>query len=165
MKTETLHFADDGDVPNNRLPLIVYRGALSPSATTASAFEALFRNNGWGRMWRSVVFPFHHYHSNSHEALGIAAGQVTLRMGGEAGTTIEAHAGDALLIPAGVGHKRLSSADGLLVVGAYPPGAPDCDLFREGAEDPRIRSRIAQVAMPGTDPVGGAGGPMRELWK
>lgn len=167
MKAETLLFADDGDIPNNRWPLIVYRGALAGAkGDSARVFEDLFHNNGWGRSWRSVVFPFHHYHSNSHEALGIARGKVTLRMGGEiGGATIEAVAGDALLIPAGVGHKRLSSAEGLLVVGAYPPG-PDYDLMREGAEEKsRIRARIAAVPLPPTDPIGGEGGPVFEFWK
>jgi len=166
MRTETLVFADDGDIPNNRLPLIVYAGAIDPDVgDVARAFEGLFGRNGWGRSWRSVVFPFHHYHSNSHEVLGVAAGTVTLRMGGEVGgATIEAKAGDALLIPAGVGHKRLSPTEGLLVVGAYPPG-PDYDLLREGAEDKdRIRARIAAVAMPPTDPVGGREGPMQRFW-
>jgi uncharacterized protein YjlB len=166
MKAETFLFADDGDIPNNRLPLIVYAGAIDPrGGDPAVAFEDLFARNGWGRSWRSVVFPFHHYHSNTHEVLGIAAGNVTLRMGGETGgRTITAKAGDALLIPAGVGHQRLSSAEGLLVVGAYPPG-PDYDLLREGAEDKaRIRARIAAVAMPATDPVGGAAGSMQQYW-
>lgn len=168
MKAETFHFADDGDIPNNRLPLIVYAGAIDPRAgDPAVAFEDLFHRNGWGNGWRSVVFPFHHYHSNAHEVLGIAKGEVTLRMGGEAGgRTIKAKAGDALLIPAGVGHKRLSSVDGLLVIGAYPAGSPDYDLLREGAEDKvRIRARIAAVAMPATDPIGGVDGAVQTLWK
>lgn len=167
MQTESLFFADDGDIPNNRFPLIVYRGAIDAVAgDPAVAFETLFRSHGWGRGWRSSVFPFHHYHSNTHEALGIATGKVTLRMGGEAaGATIEALAGDALLIPAGVGHKRLSSADGLVVVGAYPPGAPAFDLMREGAEDRAgIRARIAAVPFPATDPVEGKVGAAYRLW-
>ncbi len=167
MKAETFQFADDGDIPNNPLPLIVYRGALAPEGDVAAAFEARFSGNGWGRMWRSVVFPFHHYHSNTHEVLGIAAGRLTLRMGGEAnGATIEAATGDALLIPAGVGHKRLSDATGLVVVGGYPPGAPAYDLWREGAEEKdRIRVRIAGVPLPKTDPVGGGSGPVFEVWR
>jgi uncharacterized protein YjlB len=167
MKTETIVFADDGDIPNSRLPLLIYAGAIDVSAADkAVAFEELFHRNGWGNGWRSVVFPFHHYHSNAHEVLGIASGEVTLRMGGEAGgRTITAKVGDALLIPAGVGHKRLSSVEGLLVIGAYPAGSPDYDLLREGAEDKaRIRARIAAVAMPATDPVGGKNGAVQKYW-
>lgn len=167
MKAESYLFADDGDIPNNRNPLIVYQGAIDPGAgDPAVAFEELFHANGWGRSWRSVVFPFHHYHSNTHEALGIAHGEVTLRMGGEAGgRTIVARAGDALLIPAGVGHKRVSPTDGLMVVGAYPPGPP-YDLLREGAGDKAaIRDRVAAVPLPPTDPIGGKDGPVFQIWK
>lgn len=168
MNTKTFTFADDGDIPNNRLPLIVYAGAVEAGGEDlAAAFEDLFHRNDWGNGWRSSIFPFHHYHSNVHEVLGIARGEVTLRMGGEAnGQTITAKAGDALLIPAGVGHKRLSPAEGLVVVGAYPAGSPDYDLYREGAEDKtRIRARIAAVPIPATDPVGGKDGAVRRLWK
>jgi len=167
MEILTFAFADDGDIPNSHLPLILYRGAVPASGDVSSAFEARFRQSGWGRMWRSVVFPFHHYHSNTHEVLGIGAGRVTLRMGGEAnGTTLEASTGDALLIPAGVGHKRLSDATGLTVVGAYPAGAPSYDLWREGAEEKdRIRVRIAGVPLPETDPIGGKTGAVFEAWK
>ncbi len=158
MRTEALTFADDGDVPNNRLPLIVYAGAVDPSSLDkATAFEQLFQANGWGGGWRNGIFPFHHYHSTAHEVLGIAAGEATVRFGGEAGKTMTVKAGDAVLIPAGVGHKRLSASDDLLVIGAYP-GGQRADLMREGAEDKDgIRRRIAAVAMPSADPVGGDG--------
>ncbi|MEJ0013320.1 MAG: cupin domain-containing protein [Bauldia sp.] len=171
MKAEPHFFADDGDIPNNRLPLILYAGALAPTADTAAAFEALFRANNWGDGWRYTVYPFHHYHSNVHEALGVAAGTAELRFGGEAnGRMVQVKPGDAVLIPAGVGHKRVSSSNDFLVVGAYALGAnpagTDRDLFREGAEDTaRIRARIVQVARPATDPVTGASGGLHELWR
>ncbi|MEX0853814.1 MAG: cupin domain-containing protein [Bauldia sp.] len=167
MRTSSHLFADDGDVPNNaRLPLIVYSGTLDVSGgDPARAFEALFAANGWGGFWRNGIFPFHHYHSTAHEVLGIAHGEADVRFGGEAGETLHVKAGDAVLIPAGVGHKRLSSDPGLLVIGAYPTGQW-ADLMREGAEDKAgIRKRIAAVVRPGADPVGGDDGPMRRLWK
>ena len=87
-------------------------------------------------------------------------------MGGEAGgSTLTVKAGDALLIPAGVGHKRLSSDARLLVIGAYPRGQSP-DLLRAGAPDgPAVRARIAAVGFPETDPVTGAAGPMWEAWR
>jgi uncharacterized protein YjlB len=166
METQSYLFADDGDVPNHqRFPLIVYAGAIDPGAgDPAVAFEALFEGNGWGGTWRNGIFPFHHYHSNAHEILGIAAGEAEVRFGGEGGKTVKVKAGDAVLIPAGVGHKRLSSSPDLLVIGAYPAGQR-ADLMREGAEDtPGIRIRVAAVGKPGNDPVGGPDGPMGELW-
>ncbi len=167
MRASSHLFADDGEVPNNpRLPLIVYSAAIDAGAgDSAAVFEALFRANGWGDGWRDGIFPFHHYHSTAHEVLGIAAGEAEVRFGGEAGETLRVKAGDAVLIPAGVGHKRLSASPDLLVVGAYPAGT-GADLMREGAQDRAgIRRRIASVAVPAADPVAGADGPMTQLWK
>ena len=166
MKTAKFLFADDGDIPNNgHLPLIVYAGALDPlPRDAATAFENLFRAHGWGGMWRNGIFPFHHYHSTAHEALGIAAGEAEVRFGGEGGTTLTVRAGDAVLIPAGTGHKRISATPDLLVIGAYPAGQR-ADLMREGAEDKAgIRARIAAVRLPAADPVAGADGLMARLW-
>jgi uncharacterized protein YjlB len=162
MKTETFQFSDDGDIPNNRLKLIVYHDAIDPRAgDPAVAFETLFKRHGWGGSWRNGIFPFHHYHSTAHEVLGIAKGEAEVRFGGEGGRTLAVTAGDAVLIPAGVGHKRLSASSDLLVIGAYP-GGQWADLMREGAEDKSgIRGRIAAVKPPAEDPVGG---PMLEIW-
>lgn len=166
MRTETVLFADDGDIPNSRYPLIAYRGAIDPdSGDPAVAFETLFSGNGWGNGWRNGIFPFHHYHSTAHEVLGIASGTAEVRFGGESGQTLRVAAGDAVLIPAGVGHKRLSASPGLLVIGAYPPGQR-ADLMREGAQDRAgIRKRIVAVPFPRTDPVAGGGGPMHAAWQ
>lgn len=165
MRNQAIVFADDGDVPNNPLPLIVYQGAIDPSAADAAvAFETLFHRHGWGGSWRNGIFPFHHYHSTAHEVLGIAAGEAQVRFGGEQGQTLAVRAGDAVLIPAGVGHKRLSATPDLLVIGAYP-GGQRADLMREGAEDKAgIRRRVAAAALPGADPVAGTSGPMAEHW-
>jgi uncharacterized protein YjlB len=162
MKTKTFLFADDGDVPNNRLKLIVYDSTIDlRSGDPAVAFETLFRRHGWGGSWRNGIYPFHHYHSTAHEVLGIAKGEAEVRFGGEDGKTLHVKAGDAVLIPAGVGHKRLSASDDLLVIGAYPKGQ-HADLMREGAADKAaIRARIGAVKLPAEDPVGG---PMREVW-
>lgn len=159
-------FGDDGDIPNNRHPLIVYPGIVDAAAGDAAvAFERLFASNGWGEMWRNGIYPFHHYHSTAHEVLGIAGGQAEVRFGGERGQTLSVKAGDAVLIPAGVGHKRVSGSHDLLVIGAYPKGEW-ADLMREGAEDKAgIRARIAAVRLPATDPLGGAEGPMASAWK
>ena len=71
----TFIFGDDGLVPNNALPLLVYKRALglddvSPEAT----IEALFGSNGWGAMWRNGVYDYVHYHATVHEVLGVARG-------------------------------------------------------------------------------------------
>ena len=77
---------------------------------------------------------------------------------------VTVRAGDAVLIPAGVGHKRISATPDLLVIGAYP-GGQRADLMREGAEDKAgIRRRVARCRCPDADPVAGEDGPVAEHW-
>src|SRR5437899_6148106 len=124
---ELYRLADDGIIPNNAaLPLIVYRGALPPSGDVARQFEALFARNGWSGGWRNGIYPYHHYHSTAHEVLGIANGHARVRFGGAKGETVAVRAGDVVVVPAGVGHKRESASADLLVIGAYTDGrGPD----------------------------------------
>src|SRR3954452_20314885 len=103
--TDTFVFADDGLIPNSRLPLIVRRGAVTPDASDpAFAFERTFARNGWTGAWRDGIYDYHHYHSTAHEVLGIASGSATVRFGGEGGETVGLTVGDVAVIPAGVGH-------------------------------------------------------------
>jgi uncharacterized protein YjlB len=155
---EAFTFADDGRIPNSRLPLLVYRGVVPAGTADAAAFfEDLFARNGWGGGWRDGIFPFHHFHSTSHEVLGIARGWAEVRFGGERGRTLRVVAGDAVLIPAGVGHRRESASADLLVVGAYPDGR-SWDLCRgEAGEHDKALAAIARVPLPARDPV--TGGP------
>ena len=157
-------FADDGDIPNSRLPLIVYARAVDPlDGDPEEAFEDLFNGHGWGESWRNGIYDFHHYHSTAHEVLGIARGSADVRFGGRNGETLTLRAGDAVLIPAGVGHKRESASRNLVVIGAYPIGQHP-DLVREGAKHAATaRARAAAVALPETDPVEGEGA-MQRLW-
>ena len=64
VKPLTFLFKDDGVVPNNTLPVLVYKAAIDlPERDPAAAIEKLFKTNGWGRdMWRNGIFPFVHYH-------------------------------------------------------------------------------------------------------
>lgn len=154
----TQWLADDGDIPNNPdLALILYKGALEGDSDPERRFEALFASNGWGGTWVDGIFGYQHYHSTAHEALGIARGRAEVQFGGRNGPVIAVEAGDAVFLPAGTGHCRVS-ADGLSVVGAYPPGQ-DYDLRREGEVTDAIRRAIAAVPRPDRDPVLGADGP------
>jgi uncharacterized protein YjlB len=161
----TFFFADDGAVPNNRLPLLVYKSAFN-GRDPASAIENTFRRNDWGHgLWHNGIFPFVHYHSQIHEVLGIAAGKARVRFGGNKGEELEVEAGDVAVLPAGTGHQRLSSTPDLLVIGAYPPGG-HYDLCRgTSAEHARALATIARVPLPATDPVLGADGPLVRLWQ
>lgn len=164
--TGTFIFKDDGLIPNSPLPLVVRRGAIPPAASDpAAAFETTFARNGWTNSWRNGIFDYHHYHPNTHEVLGIAAGSATVRFGGDNGETVGVTAGDVVVIPAGVGHALIHSSGGLLVVGAYPDGA-EPDYRRDDAQAiAAARQRIAQVPLPDADPVDGADGPLMRLWR
>jgi uncharacterized protein YjlB len=166
LKTDTYVFQDDGIVPNNRLPLIVRQGAVTPDASDpASAFERTFAKNGWTNSWRNGIYDYQHYHSTAHEALGVAIGSATVQFGGENGETIGLTAGDVVVIPAGVAHARISQSADLLVVGAYADGR-DWDLLRDtdSGAIAAARQRIAQVPLPEADPVDGGDGPLMKLW-
>ena len=159
-----IRFADDGAIPNSRLPLLVYPEAVPGADATPEVMEGLLEIGGWPPRWRSVIFTYHHYHSTAHEVLAVASGSAEVMMGGPQGEELMISAGDVIVIPAGVGHKRLSSTSDFLVVGGYPPGA-DWDLLRgEPCERPMADENIARVPKPDTDPVLGASGPLLELW-
>jgi uncharacterized protein YjlB len=159
-------FKDDGRVPNHpSLPLIVYRAVLKTGPRAAADCEALFAENGWTGGWRNGVYSHHHYHSNSHEVLGITAGSVRVRLGGEGGATVELHAGDVVVIPAGVAHKNDGASPDLMVVGAYPAGKSP-DMCGPGAQErERALRNISAVPLPDRDPVYGKSGPLLERWR
>lgn len=163
---EAHRFADDGRIPNSRLAVLIYRGALDPeSGDLASPFEQLFAQNDWRGAWRDGIYPFHHFHSTAHEVLGVARGLARVRLGGEAGQSFALNAGDVVVLPAGVGHKDEGSSPDLLVVGAYPQGR-DWDVRRgDPAEREEVLANLARVPLPGTDPVHGRDGPLAAWWR
>jgi uncharacterized protein YjlB len=159
-------FADDGIVPNNPLPFLIYKSAFEfedhqPEAMIESVFDA----NGWGhQMWRNGVFDYLHYHATVHEVLGVARGRALVRFGGNHGEEFEMRKGDVAVLPAGTGHQCLSASGDFLVIGAYPPG-PQMQVTRPTPENHRKALRtIPKVALPKTDPVYGAKGPLVRLW-
>ncbi len=165
IRLETLQFADGGEIPNSRLPLVVYRSAIAPARASAEALEELFEANGWPPQWRAQIYTFHHYHSTAHETLGIARGNARVMFGGKNGKAVDVRAGDVVVIPAGVGHKRLESSAQFLVVGASPPGV-SWDLLRgEPGERPAADINISKVKPPPSDPVEGLSGALTKLWR
>lgn len=155
--------AADGSIPNHpHWPLLVYPEAVKNIAP--ETFEDLFTRNHWPAAWRNGVFPFHHYHSNGHEALGIYSGEVTVQFGGDAGVTVTAKPGDVIVLPAGTGHKKLSSRGELGVVGAYPEGQHPDTCMPPFARLSKSQAAVARVPLPACDPVCGLGGPLFTYW-
>ena len=163
---EQLYFEDDGETPNSRLPVLLYRNVTLPSADKVSAFEALFSANHWPAQWRAQVFDYHHYHSNAHEVLGVISGRARLKLGGPSGSEQEVGEGDVLILPAGTGHCSLEQSSDFLVVGAYPKGQENYDIQRPAlsTHDQSV-ARIIKVALPVADPVYGNAGPLVEAWR
>jgi uncharacterized protein YjlB len=158
MRPEAIRLSDDGVIPNNpRLPVLLWRGAL-PAGDPAAA-EALFARHGWPPAWRNGIYRHHHYHSNAHEALAIARGEVRVQLGGERGAVLELRAGDVVALPAGTGHKNLGQSVDLLVVGAYPRGQRPDQVDGDPAAHATALPRIAATPDPAGDPVTGAPWP------
>lgn len=151
-------------VPNNaQLPVLLYRNAIADAGPDrATAWETVFRENGWVPQWRNGVYPFHHYHATAHEVLGCAAGNARVLIGGPHGVPVGLTAGDCVLLPAGTGHCRLDASADFLVVGAYPPGQV-WDL-RRGALSGAEREMMAHLPFPSLDPVMGRSGPLLGFW-
>ncbi len=185
---ESVYLTESDGMPNNdKLPLILYRGAVDlGDEEPETVFEKIFAQHRWGNGFQGDTFPFHHYHSVAHEVVGFARGRAEIQFGGPAGPIHQVQAGDAVVIPAGVGHRRLDETPGFSSVGAYPPGqSPDLCVMSES--DARIarqrpdmgnlkvsvigenelqatRASIAGTALPETDPILGNRGPIMTLW-
>jgi uncharacterized protein YjlB len=158
---------DDGMYPNNsHLPVLIYRRAMEPpERDPAAAFEQLFQAHGWTGSWRDGIYAFHHYHSTTHEVLGVYRGSASVQLGGDEGITVQVAPGDVIVIPAGVAHRNLGAGAGFAVVGAYPDGRrPDMNYGRPG-ERPQADHNIRRVDLPASDPVYGNAGPLLEYWR
>ncbi len=159
---EQLHLKPNGWMPNNSLPVLLYRSALPTSTNLADTMERLFTANEWPPQWRNGVYDFHHYHSTAHEVLGFAAGHADLVLGGEGGAPVTVHAGDVLVLPAGTGHCRITASDDFLVIGAYPANE-HWDICRT-APSPEVLERMRHVRFPASDPLTGTSGALPKLW-
>mgnify|MGYP006275890359 CR=1 FL=1 len=165
---QKFHFPEGKDIPNHpHLPTLIYRQVKKPGTTDLASWwnQTLHRNN-WKGLWRGSVFDYHHFHPRSHEFLGIARGQATLQLGGQEGETVEVQPGDGILIPAGVGHKKVESSRGFQVIGGYPSGQENPEIFRQlSIISDAIRSGIKATSLPEKDPVFGNSGSLFQYWK
>lgn len=99
-----------------------------------------------------------HYHSTTHEALGVFVGSARLRFGvsdkeASAGSVEEdVKPGDVIVIPAGVAHRCVNEKGGFTMVGAYPRGSRQWDM-NYGGEHPGGDG--VERTVPAADPVWG----------
>lgn len=163
---QAYRFKDDGVIPNSKYPLLLYHNAFSARGSSGALWlEEHFAANNWTNSWRNGIFSYHHYHSTTHEVLGVYSGSAQLQLGGEQGQSVAVEAGDIIVIPAGVGHKNLKSSADFGVVGAYPDGRSFDVLRGQPGERPNADKRIAALPLPETDPLLGKAGGLIALWK
>lgn len=158
---------DDGTFPNNgSFPLLVYKRALLLQPDDdETAIKKVFESNGWSNSWVNGVYDYHHYHSVTHEVLGVYCGTADLQLGGPHGVCVEVFRGDVIIIPAGVAHKCNKSSEDFSIVGAYPDGKDYDIMYGKEGERPKADENIAGVPVPSKDPVYGSEGPLRQSWK
>ncbi|MFD1031253.1 cupin domain-containing protein [Metaplanococcus flavidus] len=162
-ETKFIHFEDDGMIPNNEsLAVVLYPGAFKDNP---EKIDETFNNNDWTNSWTNGVFDYHHYHSNTHEVLGVRSGSAVLLIGGEQGQKLEVNTGDVAVLPAGTGHKKISASDDFQIVGAYPGGVSPNKKIGDLDERPYVLEDIQNTPLPQKDPVYGKNGPILDNWK
>jgi len=106
-----------GLTPNTSIqnkPLLIYRSVFpSPSA---SHIESHFSSvNVVTPQWRYTMYSTSHFHSTSHEVLGVAKGKAKLCFGHEDNPKKVEEIltkGDVIVVPAGVAHRLLEDFEG-----------------------------------------------------
>jgi uncharacterized protein YjlB len=160
----TYYFENDGDIPNNILPVVIYKNVLQ--RVVNKDFEFIFCQNGWGNNWHDIILTEDHFHSNTHEVLGLKSGQARLMLGGVNGKIVNVEKGDVIILPAGVGHFSVDNSLEYQFVGGYPNGAEWNLKFSLKKEDSHsILKEIAAIPIPQKDPLLGIDGPLLKLWK
>lgn len=144
-------------LPNSRFPLLVHRGGVPGGGE--DAVRARFRAHGWLNNWRYPgIYLYPHFHSTTHECLGVATGWMELELFGRGGTRVKLEAGDVVVMPAGVSHAMVGASEDVLVVGGYPEGRDWDNMQEEHIDLATFRAaakRIMMLPIPARDPVTG----------
>ena len=80
-------FKTNKNFPNRVLPLLIYKNACLLGKQKTKAVQLLQKvfNKIAGKIPGLMVYTFHHYHSNTHECMGIAYGKAWVIFGGTGG--------------------------------------------------------------------------------
>ena len=163
---EKFELKDDGFFPNSHLPVLFYKNALKlPILFPATYIKKLFENNYWYNTWDGGIITHHHYHSITHEVLGIYKGRTTLQLGGKEGIKIIIEKGDVLIIPAGVAHRNLGKKNDVKCIGAYPYGRNYDMNYGNISERPQAEKNLAAVPIQLVDPVFGSDKGLSKIWR
>ncbi|GLB06291.1 hypothetical protein AtubIFM57258_001588 [Aspergillus tubingensis] len=158
-----------GGIPNTSIqskPLMIYHKAFNASANDLAAH---LEEIGEVRpQWVYSMYSQTHFHSTTHEVLGVVSGRARLCFGGEANPerfepTVEK--GDLIIVPAGVGHRLLEElgsdqGDPFQMVGAYPPQKQWDMCYGDSREEDKVSRNIHALSWFHSDPLCGQDGPV-----
>ncbi|KAJ5940956.1 hypothetical protein N7516_001124 [Penicillium verrucosum] len=147
-------------IPNTSIqskPLMIYHGAFN--ATSTELEEHLKAVGEVVPQWVYSMYSQTHFHSTTHEVLGIVSGSARLCFGGEENPerfepTVQR--GDLIIVPAG--EDLQGNQEEFQMVGAYPHGK-HWDMCYGKPEEKAKAQRIKDVAWFRQDPLYGVDGP------
>lgn len=159
-----------GLTPNTSImnkPLLIYHSAFGAN-TSASQIESHLNSVGVvSPQWRYTMYSTSHFHSTSHEVLGISNGEARLCFGHEDNPKrVEAVVtkGDVIVVPAGVAHRLLEDLRGSFeMVGSYPIGCNWDMCYGKKGEQSKIDGIRQLKWFEGQDPVYGKQGPVLDV--
>lgn len=156
-------------VPNTSIqhkPLMIYHSAFQPPVSASNIESHLSSIGAVAPQWRYTMYSTSHFHSTSHEVLGIASGKAKLCFGHEDNekrieTVVEK--GDVIVVPAGVAHRLLEDIEGgFEMVGCYPKGLNWDMCYGKKGEESKVES-IKKLPWFEKDPMYGDQGPALDL--
>ncbi|KAB2105262.1 hypothetical protein AG0111_0g6558 [Alternaria gaisen] len=165
LRLSTHYIPTHAHIPNttpHSHPLFIYHSAFPPS-TSASTLESHLPTNNLSPQWRYTMYTTTHYHSTTHEVLCIFNGRAKLLFGGESNpgkVETEVKAGDAIVVPAGVGHRLIEDVEGgFQMVGSYPKGCSWDMCYGKQGEEKKAEA-VGNVEWLEKDPLYGNDGPV-----
>lgn len=168
---EQILLKEDQPYPNSVLPVLFYPDAFSEIVKEDDPAQKgiqFFAENNYSNAWVNGIFPYHHFHSNTHEVLACISGEASVQLGGPDGKVIQFSKGDVVLLPAGTAHKRVKASKDFSIIGAYPDGREfdthKGDEITSDDEYYRLKHAIKKVPVPSLDPVQNKGGAVKKYW-
>lgn len=93
------------------------------------------------------------------------SGNCEVMVGGEGGVTVTFERGDALIISAGVAHKKEVATANFQCIGSYPELTQYNMCYGKAHEYLEAVEKIKLVPLPKSDPIYGSKGPLLSFWK